>query len=88
MLILLVTLFRWNLMIIGSSRDLCTLAEKTISNVDDLQNRHRVLANEHSKLLEKYELINEHNTVLLVMMKLLHPNIEAEMDMILNQRGH
>ena len=71
MIIVVITLFRWNRTLINSLSEVTKLSEGLIGETSELQGKHSALARDHEKNTDHYESLREHYAVLVKTVSLI-----------------
>lgn len=52
-----------------------------------LQNNHRALSREHEKIVDKYDMLEDHYSVLIVFSRLLSPDMSSAIEAISSNKS-
>ena len=84
--ILVVTLWRWNRSLIKSISELREIASGLTEEASSLQNNHQALARDYEKFIDRFDSLSEQHSVLMTIVQLIHPDIQASVNNVRNNR--
>jgi len=83
----IITLWLWVRSLIASNKDLMVICSDINEQAQLLQNNHRALSREHEKIVDKYDMLEDHYSVLIVFSRLLSPDMSSAIEAISSNKS-